>query len=297
MDLELRRCADVGEFYRRAEAFLAAHEAENNLPIGICTTRVAQPERTERDIYLATVERNGEIAAAAVRTPPLNVVLSVVPERQLADPVMALLVDDLRAAYADRVPGVTGRSVESRTFATRWQRETGQASRPGMKQRIYQLEQVVPPAGVPGALRRATAADRDLLVRWLDAFNRETHAPGNTDPEAWVDQMLSSPARAVYFWVEDGEPVTLVGRGGPTPHGARIGPVYTPPEKRRRGYASAGTAAVSQLVLDSGHRFCFLFTDLDNPTSNHIYQTIGYRPVCDVDVYAFETMPLETREL
>ena len=76
--------------------------------------------------------------------------------------------------------------------------------------------------------------------------------------------------------------------GGPTPNGARIGPIYTPPDQRRRGYGSALTADLTQLQLDRGRRFCFLFTDLANPTSNSIYQQIGYRPVSDSAQWAFE---------
>jgi predicted GNAT family acetyltransferase len=79
----------------------------------------------------------------------------------------------------------------------------------------------------------------------------------------------------------------MVGSTGPTPNGIRIGPVYTPPELRGRGYASACTAAVSQLLLDEGRKFCFLYTDLANPTSNKIYQDIGYTAVCDADVIRF----------
>jgi predicted GNAT family acetyltransferase len=78
---------------------------------------------------------------------------------------------------------------------------------------------------------------------------------------------------------------------GPTPNGVRVGAVYTPPELRGRGYASACTAAVTQRLLADGRRFCFLFTDLSNPTSNSIYQKIGYRPVCDVDQYRFSNQP------
>ena len=86
-----------------------------------------------------------------------------------------------------------------------------------------------------------------------------------------------------------GVPVSLVAYGNPTAHGVRIGPVYTPPEQRGRGYASACVAILSQHLLESGRTFCFLFTDLANPTSNHIYQTVGYNPVNDMDVYIFET--------
>ena len=83
-------------------------------------------------------------------------------------------------------------------------------------------------------------------------------------------------------------PTCFAGFGGRTPNGIRIGPVYTPPEQRRRGYGSALTAALTQQLLDGGRRFCFLFTDLANPTSNSIYQRIGYRPVTDVDLWAFD---------
>ena len=85
----------------------------------------------------------------------------------------------------------------------------------------------------------------------------------------------------------DGEPVSFGGFGGLTPNGIRIGPIYTPPELRRRGYASALTAALTQMLLDRGRRFCFLFTDLANPTSNSIYQRIGFRPIGDYRVVAF----------
>jgi predicted GNAT family acetyltransferase len=68
----------------------------------------------------------------------------------------------------------------------------------------------------------------------------------------------------------------------------RIGPVYTPPDYRGRGYASACTAALSQQMLYAGYQYCFLYTDLSNPTSNRIYQNIGYELVCDIDSYRFE---------
>ena len=82
-------------------------------------------------------------------------------------------------------------------------------------------------------------------------------------------------------------PVSLAGFGSLTPNGIRIGSVYTPPEHRNRGYGTAVTAAVSQLLLERGHRFCFLYTDLANPTSNAISARIGYEPVCDSRELAF----------
>ncbi len=100
--------------------------------------------------------------------------------------------------------------------------------------------------------------------------------------------MIRRIGRTMYLWENRDRVVSMAGASGETPNGIRIGPVYTPPELRGRGYASALTAAVSQHQLDSGRRFCFLFTDLANPTSNKIYRAIGYEPVTDVDQYAFE---------
>jgi len=94
--------------------------------------------------------------------------------------------------------------------------------------------------------------------------------------------------RALFLW-HDGQPVSMAGYNGPTPNGMRISYVYTPSELRGRGYASAATAAVSQTLLDAGRRFCFLYTDRRNPTSNRIYQRIGYQPVLDGDEYVLQT--------
>ena len=93
--------------------------------------------------------------------------------------------------------------------------------------------------------------------------------------------------RTVYLWVDDGRPVSMTGAGGLTPNGIRVGPVYTPPGDRGHGYASNLVAQVSQAQLDSGRTYVFLFTDLANPTSNKIYQAIGYEPVNDFDEWEF----------
>jgi predicted GNAT family acetyltransferase len=96
-----------------------------------------------------------------------------------------------------------------------------------------------------------------------------------------------TPGNGIALWDVEGEPVCAVGYGSPTPTGVRIGPVYTPPEHRGRGYGSALTAHVSSEQLSGGRSFCFLYTDLANPTSNKIYVGIGYRRVCDSVQYAF----------
>lgn len=141
----------------------------------------------------------------------------------------------------------------------------------------------------PGGMRRAALDDRALLTHWIRAFYDEA-VPGGDDEAEEADRLLESRLRAEdegYFVWEDEGPVSLAGYGGFTPNGARIAPVYTPPEYRCRGYATSLTAAVSAWLLGSGRQACFLYTDLANPTSNSIYQRIGYEVVCDSAQYRF----------
>jgi predicted GNAT family acetyltransferase len=132
-----------------------------------------------------------------------------------------------------------------------------------------------------GQLRRATEADRELLINWFRKFGFE--ALGDSDPrtdERRVDGFLNNN-RGIYLWHAQ-QAVSMAGYNRSTPNGICISAVYTPPQHRRKGYASACVAALSQLLLDRGRKYCFLFTDLSNLTSNHIYQAIGYRAVCDM---------------
>jgi predicted GNAT family acetyltransferase len=284
--MELHRFDEPAEFYSHAEPFLVRHEAHNHLLLGMCAGLMQHPERIEHQPYLATVVADGDVVAAAIMTPPNKLVLSPV-ERPAA---LSLVVADLHRRHP-ACTGVRGPTPGARALADLWQRQTGRPYEVGTAQRLYQLDAVTPVVGITGALRRATEADRARLIEWLTAFNLEVH--GVTDlarathaAERDIDARLTMPTGGLFIW-HDGRPVSMAAYSGPTPNGMRVGPVYTPPEHRGRGYARACVAAVSQHLLDSGRRYCFLVTDLSNPTSNHIYQVIGYRPVCDVDEFRF----------
>jgi len=223
-----------------------------------------------------------------MRTPPFQAVLSSIDD-QAAIP---LLVEDLLVAYPD-LSGVLARTDDARWFAELWRKQAGSTTRLKTSERIFRCTKVDPPRPVSGRLRGATRADRDTVAVWLGAFALE--ALGETADAAqtrtMADRWLEARERRLFLWEDDARPVSLVGVSGETPNGIRVAPVYTPPELRGRGYASACVAAVTQAQFDRGRRFCFLFTDLANPTSNKIYQAIGYEPVCDVDEYRFEARP------
>lgn len=281
--MDIVRCQTPSAFLEGAQAFLLRDEACHNLLLGVSATLMGRSTLPDPAPYFALVVETGDIVAAAMITPPHNLVLSRIERQQAVE----LFARDVRAAGMTP-PGVHGPTPVSEQFAEVWQRVTGQRYERGLAQRIYRLERVRAVAGVPGRLRPATEADRPVLISWMRAFLVEAfgeYAPP-TDPEQLVDRRLQGPTEGLYMW-DDGEPAALAGCTGPTPHGIRIGPVYTPPDRRNRGFASACVAALSQMLLDRGYRFCFLYTDLANPTSNRIYQRIGYEPVCDVAEYRF----------
>jgi predicted GNAT family acetyltransferase len=261
---------------------LLEEEAPHNLLLGIAGTLGDHPG-VYREHRLWVVEDDGLVVGAALRTPPYNLVVA----RPGSDEALVALADAIDDVH---LPGVTGAIPEVDVFAAAWESRAGTTRHRRMAQRIYKLTEVRAPVDVLGGPRGATAADRELLISWVRAFAEEATSagtPGHASPDQIVDARLAHGAGAFVLW-EDGEAVSMAGWGGLTPNGVRVGPVYTPPEHRRRGYGGAITAAVSEERLSSGRQFCFLYTDLANPTSNRIYLDIGYEPVCDSVDYAFQ---------
>jgi uncharacterized protein len=285
--MELTRYTDARAFMARVQAALEETEAANNLMIGITNRLIEHPDRFKFAPYLANVTGGDAVVAAAVMTPPNRVILHSARGAEPAS--LRLLVADL-VAGGWTVPGVVGPSVPAKAFAELWQAGTGRVYQSGMSERVYELRRVSAPAGVPGHLRLARPEELPLLVEWIIGFNRDAHLPQDA-PAVIAEHLTQRIDAGEYFIWDDGGPVSLAGTGRHTTHGMAIGPVYTPPELRNRGYASACVAALSQHLLDQGWQFCCLFTDLGNPTSNSIYQRIGYRPVCDFNEYDFELEP------
>ena len=312
--MRLIRFADPAAFSERATPFLIRHEAEHNLLLGItgglvrAGARPAPAGAPARRPYLALLEdeRDGAVLAVAVRTAHLLVLSRIAPEA--APAALSGVAADLAAGGDPGVagdplspaalPGVLGPADLARAFAERWAASGGPAFRRSTAMRIYQLDRVTPVAGVPGALRPATAADVPLVTAWLGAFQRDVGEAAGDPAGAAREAARSIAAGGVHLWQLDpppagpadaptSGPVSMANATGATPNGIRINMVYTPPDARRRGYASAAVAALSQAMLGAGRRHCFLFTDLSNPTTNRIYQTVGYRPVGDAAEFDF----------
>jgi len=269
-------------FLARAGGFLGGQrEAEHHLILGV----VAGLSAAAPESYLATVEDDERVVFAAMRTPPFPLAISVTDERRAT----ALLARD-RATGDPALPGVLGPPSEAGAFAAGYAELTGRRPTAGMRQSIHRLWRVVAPRRVEGRMRRALREDRGLVAEWLAAFEHDVRGtePDHDGAAATAERWFTDTAgRALYFWEVGERPVSMTGASGATPRGIRIGAVYTPPQDRGRGYASNLVAAVSQAQLDAGRTFCFLYTDLANPTSNHIYRAVGYEPVSEAMEFVF----------
>lgn len=282
--MEILRPDDAAGFLRLAGPLLERDEARNQIPLGIAGTLVQHPDAYDVVRYWVVRDRD-EPVAAALRTEPFNLVL--------ADPSSGAALDELlRAVVVDdpSLPGIVGNDPHVRTAASELSASTGREPELTLSQGVYGLTTVREVSRVPGTPRPATQEDRALLIAWLTAFAYEA-LPRPEDDVARLDRTLdtrfASEHAGLWFWEEGGGPVSLAGFSGPTPTGIRVGPVYTPPEHRRRGYATILVADLSAWLLEQGHRACFLFTDLANPTSNRIYMEIGYERVCDALEFRF----------
>jgi predicted GNAT family acetyltransferase len=176
------------------------------------------------------------------------------------------------------VPGFSAERGLAERVAAAWTRRTGGEAQAGKGSRLYRLDALTPPQPAPaGRARVATAADRELLISWYELFTSELGEPAENVAEAVDDRIAGG---GLTLWEVDGGPVSMAGHTRPIAGMARVAPVFTPRELRRRGYAAGATAAVSRAAAALAEHV-LLFTDAANPTTNALYQRLGYVPVQD----------------
>jgi predicted GNAT family acetyltransferase len=270
--------AERRAFVETVTPFMARDEAANNQPLAIANQlqrgRMANAEvQLLRAVPIDGGEGPQDTLSVLLRTAPYNAVIATGGE--FAHRVV--LLEDLLARGV-ALPGFTGLAQDAAQAADWWAARTGQTTRVATRLGVFRLTEVIDKPRAPGRLRPARADERDMVVQWFVGFNEATRDALRDPVETW-ESFNQGDFRRLYIWEVDGEPVSLAGISGQTPNGRRIGPVYTPPEARRQGYAEALVARLSRSILDSGSRFCFLYTDLDFPTSNHVYRDVGFEQV------------------
>lgn len=282
--MELVPHHDVAEFARLARPLFDADPIRHTVTLTVLDSLV----RTgDSPAALITVHEEGRVQGAVLRTVARPAQVSGVQPRHAATVAAALLRVDPEA------PGVAGPVPEVEAFATAWSALTGAGVHVDIRLRLFTLDALVVPIGVPGDARGAGESDLDLLGVWRCAFVGETGV-------GWVDPL--TPREVVtrsltlgngeLLWEVDGVPVAQASARRPVAGMSRIGPVYTPPEHRRHGYGAAVAAAASRWALDAGAEHVLLFTDVTNPTTNALYPRLGYRPVHDALEVAFAGMTL-----
>ena len=277
--MKLTRHDSADGFLAHAGEFLGAREAEHNLILGLSSRLRAAPLMYGEPAYFAVVEEGGRVVGATMRTPPHNLILSELDDLAAIGP----LLEDARAEFGS-LPGVVGPKEPVARFAQAWR---GPA-RLEIAQRAFRADHVDAPSGVPGGCATTSAATASSRrAGWTPSSRRRCRSRRPSRARSSSTAARRTRTAGSCSGRTTARSVSMAGFGGRTPNGIRIGPVYTPPELRGRGYASALTAAITQRLLDGGLRFCFLFTDLANPTSNSIYQRIGYEPVSDIDLWTF----------
>jgi predicted GNAT family acetyltransferase len=270
------------DYIEAAGEFLRMDPAENTVQLSVLETLRRQGGAAFAGaVFGWWTARGDRVEGAFLVTPPHPLLLSGMPIRAARELAAAL------AARGVKVQGVNADHAVARAFADARHDGTGATGRVAMRQRLYRLERLEPPDPLPGGdARIAGAADHALVRSWYEAFHRESLGSEAVNP-ALVDDRLADGGIAL--WENGGEAVSMAGRTGVVAGMTRVAPVYTPPRHRRHGYGAAATLAITRSALAAGARTVVLFTDLANPTSNGIYQKLGYRPVSDRLVLSFVT--------
>jgi GNAT superfamily N-acetyltransferase len=272
MDVDVELDLTPAAYLALASGPLSANPVMNQLALALPRQALARTGTEAGHIRCAVAREGGASPVGfAVQTPPWPVQLGL----GTAEGAAALGAPFARAFRP--LPGVMGPEPLALAFASAYARAAGARAEPLQRMGVFTLTAVTPLPPPPGMARPATAADGPLLDRWLLAFHDEA-VPSDPAPPAGAGSRLVAEARA-WLWTEpDGTPRALACTGREVDGFHAVGPVYTPPESRRCGAATALVSALSANLLTRG-RGCTLFTDLANPTANAIYERIGYRRV------------------
>lgn len=283
--------SDAAEFLQAAGEWLAQRPVEATVVATVAEREMLEGPPTGQPHWWAVVrDADGRVVGAAMRTsrvPPYRAYVMSMPDEAAIDLARQL------HERGEALGGVNGTLPATRIVAEETARLAGRRAWVLEHTRLWEASSITRPAGVPGVLRRAREDEVALAQEWyLDFGPAAAEQAGRVDPHPTEpvdrDQMLERIRNGnVWFWEHDGQPVCIVGVSAPAFGVARIGPVLTPKPHRGHGYASAAVAQAAADVLASGSRIC-LFTDVDNPVSNHIYAAVGFRALADTANYGVE---------
>ena len=281
---------DVNTFYKDTYDVLMRHEAQNLVPLGnIIIGNEGKDKTGWRDPanwFMATVSDDAGIRLTAIMTPPHNLTLYAT-DNLINETALICLIDGL-SETGFYVPGVMSDNALAESFAKLYTNEKGMGYGINKRQRIYELLEVSSDISSIGKIRLTRESDMSFLPYWIEGFNSDCFGSAlevNADAERYRYHIATGKQ---YVLEVNDTPVSMTKIAREMQTVCGVGQVYTPPCFRGKGYATSCVAAVSRLVLERGFSKCVLYTDLANPTSNSIYQKIGYKPICDSLEIRFE---------
>lgn len=265
---------DLTEFTAAAGEFLRGDPVRNTVPLTVLAALQHSGLAAYGDappFFGWHQAAGGQVNGALLRTPPHPLVVASLPAGS-GESLLTQLPD------RDRPAAISLPDDAAAEFGSAWAAVTGGRTQVRIRMRLFRLAGLRPPdPGPPGAARITGQSDFSLLAGWAEAFRADT-GTGAGDAARDVREHLSYGG--ITIW-EDAGPAAMASLSRHVAGVCRVSGVYTPPELRQRGYGGAITSAVSQQALDAGAAEVVLYTDLANPTSNALYQRLGYRPVGD----------------
>ncbi|MCF6137365.1 GNAT family N-acetyltransferase [Pseudalkalibacillus berkeleyi] len=286
--MKFQRVTSAVKFYELVYPYLMMDEALHNLPLGFLK-RCAEKEKHQQFInqlnYFSLVtKQDSEIVLISLMTPSHSIgIYGDVSSENIESAVQITIENILEEEIV--VPGVIGQNDLAYLFAKEWMKKTGQSFEVAMNQCIYKLSKVNELIMSSGTMRFATMGDLDLISSWIHRFSYATEAPFTMEQaKQKAEDFIKEDS--VVLWIDD-HPVSMARKARSTNNGICVNLVYTPPDHTRKGYATSCVAELSKHLLKEGYKFCTLYTDLSNVSSNSIYKKIGYRPIGNSIVYHF----------
>ena len=274
--MNFQRYENAEDFAHVATPYLEKNEDKFSLFLGVL--QGIKEEKYENP-FMATIEKNGELLALFQMTPPHPLNMIFVNE-QRKDECMDLSIQEL-LGQSLKIESIVSVKEWAYSFAEKWKEKTGQNFSILMDQGLYRLDQVDESLEKsPGSWRYATLKDAFLIEKWYSFFEEDTGLPKTPPSEIKKKVKAMLEGREAFVWENEGKIVSMMKKARPTQSGVTVSLVFTPKEERKKGYARTMVAAISKELLKE-FTFCVLYTDMLNPTSNKIYQEIGYQKLID----------------
>ncbi|WP_391205078.1 GNAT family N-acetyltransferase [Psychrobacillus sp. L4] len=281
--MNFRHYENAVDFEQVVTPFLEKNEDKFSLFLGVLQ---AIKDGKYENPFMATIEENGELLALFQMTPPHPLNIIFVNEERMAASIDMCITELIKQTI--NIESIISVKEWAYKFAKKWKDKTGQGFSISMDQGLYRLDQVEESLDMsPGSWRYATQEDALLIEKWFSLFEEDTGLPKTAPVEIKKRVKMMLDANEAFLWENEGQIVSMMKKARPTANGVTVSLVFTPKEERKKGYARTMVAAGSKELLKE-FQFCVLYTDMLNPTSNKIYQEIGYQKLIDSVHLKFE---------